>query len=182
MSASAVRPVLDGVGAPEPGKEAFELRSAIEKAMTHKEFLNAPRALIQDALDSVNARDSLAYLEEREEAKKRIAAAEAKVTASREPIPITEWGVSYNPYAAPEVVMAFLFGKLSDGRKVSTSNIVDVLDDFTVRTSSGSIYRLTGGYSKTEENLSRFKLKPLEHVERCLRIQANIRNKRGGGA
>lgn len=89
---------------------------------------------------------------------------------------LRNWGIVYNPYAAPEVMVACAFGKLPDGRSVRTSDIVEVIGALEFRTRSGTHYSLEEGDCSTSPENLELGDKPLEHVRRCLEIQASLRS------
>jgi len=63
------------------------------------------------------------------------------------PIKLTSWAcgvASDNPFDAPEISGISLRGTNPDGRRLTTSRVVEKLGPRTFRTWSGSIYELEG--------------------------------------
>ncbi len=56
---------------------------------------------------------------------------------------ITDWSISSDPFRAPEHRGLYLNGTC-DGRSITTSRVVEIVEPRLYKTKSGSLYRLEG--------------------------------------
>lgn len=86
--------------------------------------------------------------------------------------PLTNWAITLPGFIAPELAQFRLYGYCQErGGEVRTGPIVSVLDDRTVITYSGSVYRLQGEPCKEFIEAGGRPEGHLDWVSKCLEAQ-----------
>lgn len=92
-----------------------------------------------------------------------------------DPTPMVDWVLQdmSGKYAAPELRVFRLYGRVQSGKFVKTSRVVEVIDAITVRTESGTVYRLIG---EPHEKAEHDHLEMIRHARACLKVQNEREN------